>query len=761
MPLFAKRLGAGTAALLLIAGAVAGCGKNATEREQAHIAKGDAFVAQKQFNEATLEYRLAIHENPTSERAYYQLGEAYAAKSDVRNALQAYLRAADLNPRHVDAQLKAGNLLLLARRYDDVKTRARALLKDDPKNAQALLMLGNALAGLKSLDEAVAANERAAALAPQSNMFLNLGTLKFIAGNQKEAEQAFLKAVDVAPDSVDAQVGLAVFYLAAGRQAEAEPVLMRAVTLDPNNVSANKQLAALYLVTGRPDQAETLLKHVVGLVKDPAAKIALSDFYLARGRVGEAVATLEELATQKGDFAAAQLRIALIHYTNDHRSEATAAIDKVLQQDPKNATALALRAHVRLDDHRLPDAEAAANAAMASDASSVRANFAKGKVLHALGRTEEARTLFREVIRLDPDAGEGYLELAQLALDGQEIESAIQFAQQAATLMPSDLDAQVVLARTLMVRSQDRTRAENLVASLVRRLPTSARVQMLRGELAAAHNDLATARAAFESATAKDPTSVEAVRELVTMDVRAQKFDSARMRADLALAKAPNSPQLLVLAGRAHAAANDNRKAEELFRKAIAVDSGNLDAYTSLAGLYLIDRRLKEARTEFQEIASRQPQSVAPPIMIGIISEAMGDRATAATWYANALRIDGRSGPAANNLAWIYAERGEKLETAQQLAETAYASLASVPEVMDTLGWVYYKRDMLGLALPHLRRASEQDPTNPQYLYHLGMLYAKNGDEAKARSTLQRALAMRGNFEGATEARAALASLLY
>ena len=106
-------------------------------------------------------------------------------------------------------------------------------------------------------------------------------------------------------------------------------------------------------------------------------------------------------------------------------------------------------------------------------------------------------------------------------------------------------------------------------------------------------------------------------------------------------------------------------------------------------------------------------------------------------------------------------EQGEKLDTAQQLAEIAYASLASVPEVMDTLGWVYYKRDMLGLALPVLRRASEQDPNNPQYLYHLGMLYAKNGDEAKARSTLQRALAMRPDFEGANDARAALASLLY
>jgi Tfp pilus assembly protein PilF len=217
----------------------------------------------------------------------------------------------------------------------------------------------------------------------------------------------------------------------------------------------------------------------------------------------------------------------------------------------------------------------------------------------------------------------------------------------------------------------------------------------------------------------------------------------------------------MVLGAKAHAAANDNRTAEKLLRKALELDGSSLDAYTTLAGLYLIDHRLAEARNEFIEIARRQPQSVSPAIMVGIISEAMGDRETAVTWYSNALRIDPRAAPAANNLAWIYAERGENLDSAQQLAEIAYSALPSLPEVMDTLGWVYFKKDMLSLALPMLRRANEQAPRNPQYLFHLGMLYAKNGDEAKARSTLQSALSLSRDFEGASDARAALSSLLY
>jgi uncharacterized protein HemY len=41
------------------------------------------------------------------------------------------------------------------------------------------------------------------------------------------------------------------------------------------------------------------------------------------------------------------------------------------------------------------------------------------------------------------------------------------------------------------------------------------------------------------------------------------------------------------------------------------------------------------------------------------------------------------------------------------------------------------------------------------------MLYAKNGEDNKARAALQRALKLRPEFEGSDEARRALASLLY
>ena len=69
-----------------------------------------------------------------------KLGDAYIATSDLRNALREYVRAADLLPNSVDAHVKAGKMLLLARQFEDAKTHADRVLALDSKNISGQLM---------------------------------------------------------------------------------------------------------------------------------------------------------------------------------------------------------------------------------------------------------------------------------------------------------------------------------------------------------------------------------------------------------------------------------------------------------------------------------------------------------------------------------------------------------------------------------------------------------------------------------------------
>ena len=120
---------------------------------------------------------------------------------------------------------------------------------------------------------------------------------------------------------------------------------------------------------------------------------------------------------------------------------------------------------------------------------------------------------------------------------------------------------------------------------------------------------------------------------------------------------------------------------------------------------------------------------------------------------------DPRAPVASNNLAYLDAEAGTNLDVALNRAQTAKAALPDDPDVDDTLGWVYVKRGLPALAIAPLGEAIKKNKTNPLYHYHLGMAYAKSGDNDNARASLQRALQLSAAFPEAADARRTLESL--
>ena len=66
---------------------------------------------------------------------------------------------------------------------------------------------------------------------------------------------------------------------------------------------------------------------------------------------------------------------------------------------------------------------------------------------------------------------------------------------------------------------------------------------------------------------------------------------------------------------------------------------------------------------------------------------------------------------------------------------------------------------MASLAVTFLQEASKRGPTSPSIKYRLGLAYLKNGDQKKARASLEQALKLNPQFEEAADARRALGTL--
>ncbi len=731
------------------------CSRDPNAAKRRYVERGDRAAAAGKYSEAVLEYRNAVQQAPRAGDARKKLADALVRAGNLPNALGEYVRAADLLPDDLSLQVKAGNLLLLAGRFDDAKARGENVLARDKQNVDAAILVANADAGLKDLDGAVAQIEDALKVDPdRSATYSNLGLLELSRGKREAAAQAFTKAVALAPGSVAPHLALGHFYWLTGDVVAAEASFKRALAIDPRSALTNRVLGNFYLATHRLQSAGPFFQTTYDVTKTQDAAFALADYDMSMGKDAAAVELLQPLSAGS---AAATVRLAEIDYKNGRHDVAYGRLASVLSKDQANLQALLVKSALLISDLKLDDALASANLAAQRHPDSTSAFFTLGRVQAGRQQLDAAIAAYQEALRLNPRATQAKIALAQLHLAEGRPDTSVGFAQEALANEPGNGDARLLFVRGLLARG-DLDRAATELKDLTTRFPDAAPVHTQMGMLLGRRHDYAGARKEFERATQLNPADADAFGGLVALDLTARDSAAARARVDARLAASP-TPWLLVLAARTYAATGDVPAAQGFLRRAIALDSGFLPAYGALGQLYASEGQLDAARAEFETLASHSPKPVGALTMLGIILQAKGDVSAARDRFERALQLDPEAAVAANNLAWIYAETGGNLDVALHLAQVAQKHLPGVAEIGDTLGYIYYKKNLAPLAISTLTVSAEKDPGNALYQYHLGLAYAGAGDAKRATQLVAHALELKSDFSGAQEARELLRSL--
>jgi cytochrome c-type biogenesis protein CcmH/NrfG len=164
---------------------------------------------------------------------HYKLGRAYHQTGDVVNAYIEYARAGDLDPANVDAHMRAGTILLLARGVPGRGDESWLALDADPRHVPAHVLLANAKVGLNARGQAMDQIQEALKLDPSyAPAWTALGAVTFMSGRTAEAAAAYKKAVELAPRSIESRLALANYERATGAVAAAERTLTSALEIE-------------------------------------------------------------------------------------------------------------------------------------------------------------------------------------------------------------------------------------------------------------------------------------------------------------------------------------------------------------------------------------------------------------------------------------------------------------------------------------------------------------------------------------------------
>jgi tetratricopeptide (TPR) repeat protein len=457
-------------------------------------------------------------------------------------------------------------------------------------------------------------------------------------------------------------------------------------------------------------------------------KHAIARYYLAQGAVADAEEQVIEILTSRPNNYPARLLKAEILAHQRKFDPAIKILDQLIKEDPQNA----------------------------------RAYYYKGFSHFGKGEFDFAKQALALAIERQPTFSNAQLLLAEIYLREGDVNLAQKEAQEVLKRQPVNYQAKLILGNAYMTQKELKL-AQDAFESMIEMAPDNpvgySRLGLLQRVLGKDRPALQN----FEKALAINPKLMDVFTNVIRVDAAQKEYDRALKRCDRQLKIVEDSPSAVAviynLKGNLYAEQNKTSAAEEYFQKAIDQDPDFLQPYYSLARIYMAGNKVEDAISKYEALLKANPKQTAPHMFLGMIYENRKQYDLSETHYLAALDIDSGFAPAANNLAYILVEQGKDLNEALDFARTAREKLPNEPYVIDTMGWVYYKKGLYDSAIGEFTESLAKLPENPTVNYHLGMAYYKKGDPEQARTFLEKALSISDSFDGAQEAKQVLAGL--
>jgi len=167
--------------------------------------------------------------------------------------------------------------------------------------------------------------------------------------------------------------------------------------------------------------------------------------------------------------------------------------------------------------------------------------------------------------------------------------------------------------------------------------------------------------------------------------------------------------------------------------------SENPQSFIFMAQLFEDQNDMKSSLDTMKAAEAKFKSSAQVYYHLGMIQDKMNLKPDMITSMKKVIELEPEHSQALNYLAYSWAEQGEQLEKAEVYARRAVAKEKNDPFVLDTLGWVLYKRGDYKKAAEVLEKAHKLQADVGIIAEHLGDVYVKLNQNEKAFEKLQKA----------------------
>jgi tetratricopeptide (TPR) repeat protein len=311
--------------------------------------------------------------------------------------------------------------------------------------------------------------------------------------------------------------------------------------------------------------------------------------------------------------------------------------------------------------------------------------------------TTEGLRFFKKALELDSLNEDALRSAAQIYLTRNDYPNAIVNYEK----LYNENELGEVYGRTLAIiyfYNKQFDKAENLLSDLLKDGMDDYELHYYLGLvfIGQKKNDLAMIE--FEKTLSIRNTFDDAWKEMCYLAISDKKYDDALQVAIRYQKTIPDKNAPLKLLGHVYMVRKEYTNAIESFQNALLIDSTDLYSYFELGSAFERSKKYSEAAEAFSKVLAVTPDEPAT----------------------------------CNYLGYMWAERGENLDSAKILISKALKTDPENGAFLDSYAWVLYHMGNIDSAYIYIEKAVKKVDNDPVVQIHLGEIYLKKMEYSKA-----------------------------